>query len=155
MSLLERSSEIVARQVDRRSFLLRISTMTFGAVAAAAVGLPGTTTARAANACERIESENVCVPPGFGLCTGRSASYCSGAACAGGCTYNYKLTYHQTACWCTQKSCTACGTPGAFCGYYKCCDCICPSGGSCACQEFHYTCNPCGTSASFPCIPCC
>jgi|SRR6478609_11713086 len=121
MALIERASEELARQVDRRRFMRRIAGAAFGLAATVATGK---TLPQAA-----LTSGCFCSPPGFGYCTYRNASYCNGAQCAGGCTFN--TNYYPGACWTT----ITCNYGDGWCGYYACCDCWC-YGSQCGCNTF-------------------
>lgn len=132
---VERMGEVLARPMTRRRVLSTSAATAFATVAAWTVGA----TKASANTCQATESVCGCDPPNATYCTHYSSSYCSGAACAGGCTYYYGF-YSQTACWCTKKCCYKCGTIYSYCGYYKCCDCKC-NGTLCGCRHFVYTCS--------------
>lgn len=129
MSMVERLGEGVARRMDRRRFLTRAATGTFGAVAAWTVQGLGASPAFAA-VCSHTSSRCSCTPCANVHCRALNTSYCSGSACAGGCSYNYNCGYPDTACWCTE---TCCGPPA---GYYQCCDCLCPGNRACSCRKF-------------------
>lgn len=137
--------EVVARRtMDRRRFLARASATAFGVVAALAVeGFAAPTAlASAADACANHENACGCNPCGGLYCTTRNSAYCSGAACAGGCTYRGACKYNTSpgyGCWCT-NNCIYGGCTG-YGGYYKCCDCTCPGGLVCSCRQFIKTCG--------------
>lgn len=132
LSWVERSGEQVARFINRRNFLRTAAVAAFAFAAAGAAELKFVPSAEAANACQANNVGNACSPPGGTYCTSWSTSYCSGATCSGGCSYNYTW-YKSTACWCTTPFCDSLGTH-----YWKCCDCTCLHNGSwqaCGCRE--------------------
>lgn len=131
MSLLERSSEELARQIDRRRFLRRAAVTVFSIATAAAVNLIPHSTASAAY-CPVINAET-----GSGNCqcdfpNGECAG-CNGLSynCPSGCTRDTSTwgQPHPNGCWCS----AICGS--CFQYYYVCCDCKC-SGSPCGCSEY-------------------
>lgn len=134
MTFVERSSENLARHIDRRRFLDAGAKTIFGLVTAIAVG------ARAPRAwathgsrCPDNGQPCSCQPPYNRYCTQWNSSYCAGSACQSPCSYSGDFGYPNDFCWCT-ASCTY--APGT--GYYKCCDCSCPEG-ACGCRAFFWT----------------
>ena|SRR5450830_1902296 len=140
MSLAPRAGESVTRLIDRRNLLRRAAMTTFGLVAAVAV--KGLHADRAsAISCIHHTTSCGCSPPHTRYCTVYNSSYCSGSACAGGCSYNYLWGYSDTACW---RTATCCYSGGCLTGYYECCDCSCsgvPDDHACGCNQFVTVCN--------------
>ena len=105
----------MTRQIDRRSFLNRTSSATFGVLAGLAVGArPSTMEARAF--------------PCFGLpdCRSYSTQFCSGSTCACNPSHNF----------CCSPANFGCHSAGGDCWSSqgkKCCDCSCSY------------CSPCNT----------
>lgn len=161
MSTVERAAEGVARALTRRRFLNRAAGVVFGAAAAAAVGGLRPGVARATHAtCPNPNNPGGCncIPLGGYYCNQFSASYCNGAACSGGCTYN-GISYPNDYCWCTALCDYNCGTCASYIGYWVCCDCTCPGNRYCTCRTFVRTCSsqfvPSRTKPGLECIPCC
>lgn len=128
MNATKRIGEVVARRIDRRRFMNRSAMTIFGAAAAFAVeGIR--TRGVLAQTCQTTSSYCSCNPPNGRYCVNMSPSYCSGASCAGGCTWNYTF-YSSTACWCTTTCCFF-----GYYGHYVCCDCTC-AGTACGCSAW-------------------
>lgn len=127
MTTMERRYEKFARAVDRRAFLRTSASGIFAGVTAVFV-MPAWN-ASATGPCPNYAEATECGPPHNVYC---SSGHCSGARCAGGCSYNYN--YWPDACWCTKAvrigPCTS--------RWYKCCDCYCGSS-ECGCREYHDT----------------
>jgi hypothetical protein len=147
MTSVEQAGEFIARKtMDRRRFLHKASVTIFGVVAAFTVeGLKSPKAlASASDACANTDSDCGCTPCSGVYCTSYNSGYCSGAACAGGCTYDGACGYNTSpgyGCWCT-ATCLY-GTCGSgYGGYYKCCDCACPGSITCSCREFVKVCGP-------------
>lgn len=150
--LMMRSAEQLTRVLNRRRFLAKTAAIVFGGVAASAADFVLWPTAARAIACTHTSLSCSCSPPGSVYCTSLSSSYCSGSACAGGCSYCYTCGYPDTACWCTQTCCAS-----SFLIYYECCDCTC-SGTNCGCRKLVNTCAsaPVTTGKAAPQFqPCC
>lgn len=144
---VERAAEKLARAMNRRQFLSRASAVTFGTITAWTIGASAWPTQGAAVTCAGNTSLCGCSPPNGTYCDSHNSSYCNGAACAGGCTFD--TTVWSTGCWCTKTCCYLCGSTDSYCGYYKCCDCKCPGSLKCGCRNFVYTCRN-GTRAGSP-----
>lgn len=146
MSIVTKAGETLARgTMDRRRFMSRAAVTVFGVVAAWSVeGIKAPSAmAGASDACAHSSSSCQCSVCGTGYCTAVSASYCSGAACAGGCTYYGGCgwpTGPGYGCWCTQTCYYGSGQT-EYGGYYKCCDCACPNNRKCSCRQFVRTCG--------------
>jgi hypothetical protein len=150
---LDHAAEAIARKIDRRRFLSRSAGAIFAATAMATVAGIRAPFARASGNCPAHAGEYdscSCHPPGP-YCTQWSSSFCSGAACAGGCSYDY-FDYQADACWCTLDCCYLCGGCNSYCGYWTCCDCKgCPGhSGKCGCRSFTYTCTVHAASPAMP-----
>lgn len=134
MTMVERVGEGLARRTSRRRTLKRASMAVFGAVAAwTTQGFKGD--GALAYHCGYVtEGDCTCNPP-YGLyCNRMDNSYCTGAACSGGCYYDESYRY-VGACWCS-AICQYTGQDGyPLVGYYQCCDCNC-YGQQCACRQF-------------------
>ncbi|MDF3041526.1 MAG: hypothetical protein K0Q71_4232 [Thermomicrobiales bacterium] len=130
MTTVERVGEGLARQLNRRQTLKRAAVAVFGAVAAWTVeGFRGRS--GLAQQCGVVtEGTCSCTPPEGVYCSGLDESFCAGAQCDGGCTYDESYRY-AGACWCS----ATCRYEGGETGYYQCCDCDC-YGELCACREF-------------------
>ena len=150
MTLVEHSGEMLARRIDRKRFLRRAAGTVFGSVTALAVGGIRSPTAFATGSCPNNQDQCNCHPLNSKYCTSFSSSYCSGSACAGGCTYNNSV--YPDYCWCSKNCCYLCGGLSSYCGYWKCCDCTCPGHGGCTCRGFIYTCR---CAAGADCVACC
>jgi hypothetical protein len=145
MDLVERSTEWVARTLDRRAFMKRSAVGLFALASASAARAAFPTHADAAT-CRYFENGTcTCNPPGGVFCTSYHTTYCSGANCAGGCTFDTQ--YWPTACWCTA---TCCYDGGYYTGYYQCCDCSCPSH-TCGCKSFVTVCSSASQPPGFGC----
>jgi hypothetical protein len=143
MTVVERVGEAVARATTRRRFLERSAVAMFGMAATASVA--GLRPAGAsANACEENWSGCSCSP--YGTCP--QSRDCSAGNCnTTYCTY-YTSPHSSTGCWCQMECCYRCGTCQSYCGYYKCCDCVCEASHTlCTCQGFIYTCTSAARSA--------
>ncbi len=129
MALVDRVGEELARRWNRRQTLKGAGATLFGTVAAFSV--KGTKSQELAGYCSYVTAGDcTCNPPGGLYCRRISDSYCTGAACSGGCYYDESYRY-VGACWCS----AICQYSGGESGYYQCCDCNC-YGQQCACREF-------------------
>jgi hypothetical protein len=130
MTMVDRVGEELARQLNRRQTLKRAAVAVFGVVAAWTVeGFRGKSAL--AQQCGFVtEGDCTCNPPEGVYCSGLDESFCAGAQCDGGCTYDESYRY-AGACWCS----ATCRYEGGESGYYQCCDCDC-YGQLCACREF-------------------
>jgi hypothetical protein len=126
MTTFERTAEGLARRIDRRRLLNRVSAAVFGVVAAWAVEGVGGSGALAI-ACAATSSQCRCNLP-----NGRSCGkFCSGSLCKGACKFD--TSYYSTGCWCT----LTCDNGGLGSGYYECCDCTCNGQRrTCGCERF-------------------
>ena len=137
VTAIGRVGEGLARRINRRQGLKRLSAAVFGAVAAWTVeGFRGS--GALAGHCGYVTSGDCSCNPPYGLyCSRIDESYCSGSACSGGCWYDESYRY-VGACWCSAE-CEFAGDDGSpLVGYYQCCDCNC-YGQQCACREFVQT----------------
>ena len=128
----------------------RTAAATFGAFAAWTVQGFRASPALAGHCAYVTAGDCSCNPPYGQYCLQFSESYCAGASCSGGCTYDESYRY-VGGCWCS-ATCEYTSESGApMYGHYQCCDCNC-YGTQCACREFiqgghdHY-------DASDPVIP--
>ena len=129
MTLVERVGEGLERTLDRRAALKRGAVALFGAVAAWTVeGFSGD--GALADHCGISTDNCACTPPEGLYCDALDPSFCTGAACSGGCYYDESYRY-AGACWCS----AICRYDGGAAGHYQCCDCNC-YGRLCACREF-------------------
>jgi hypothetical protein len=129
VTLVERAGEGLARGLNRRGLLKRGAVAVFGAVAAWTVeGFRGD--GALAQTCGYSTDDCSCSPPEGLYCDGVDPSFCAGAACSGGCSYDESFRY-AGACWCS----AICRYDGGAAGHYQCCDCNC-YGQQCACHEF-------------------
>ena len=138
MTMVERVGEGLARQLNRRTTVKRAAAALFGAVAAWSVeGVKGQS--ELAGYCSYVTAGDcTCNPPNGLYCRRMEASFCSGAACGGGCYYDESYRY-VGACWCSATCQYPTQYEGVYViGYYKCCDCNC-YGHQCACREFVQT----------------
>ena len=109
MTMVERTGELLARQVGRRRLVNRAAAAVFGVVAAWTVeGIrpPGALAGR----CALTTDECRCrydIAPGCG-------------ANRRGCELD--RSYYSTGCWCT----LTCWYGGNRCGHHVCCDNLCP-----------------------------
>jgi hypothetical protein len=120
MTTVERTSEVLARQIGRRRLLNRAAAAVFGLVAAWSVeGIraPGAL----ADTCADKSGVNRCNFP-----NGSCGKFCDGSRCKGACKFD--TSFYRTGCWCTLTS-------GG--GYYECCDCNCNGQRrACGCERF-------------------
>ena len=128
MNRTEKRMEAFARTIDRRTVLRGIAGGIFASMTGAMV-TANPASAHAGHSCSVLPktSSTSCSPPYSRYCTAWSSSYCSGAACAGGCTYTYND--YPDACWCTKSLVSGC-----YSTWWKCCDCNC-SRGKCGCRH--------------------
>lgn len=127
MAILNRSSEAIARFIDRRRFLKRVATTIFSATTAAVISLDQTLSAHAWG-CPVGNHDPACTcnPLGAIYCH-QIGEHCNGYKCPDGCkTYT---GFWNNGCWCS-KSCNHNGTLQ----YYVCCDCDCKAG-PCGCRQ--------------------
>ena len=142
--VVARLGEALARRIERRRLAKRVAAATFGWTAAWATrGLFGAS-ALAVECQDVTELDCTCNFP-WGFCKERDPTYCDGAACSGSCNFDFSY-YPTTACWCT-KECKHGKLPNGYPkrGYYKCCDCTCPTPPSeprCGCQRLIRTNQP-------------
>ena len=131
MNRVERVSERLARGCDRRRFLKQAASTIFGGAATFAAGSFFAPSAEATHGTcpNQAYPSCFCSPPGGLYCTSLSSSYCNGASCAGGCSWN--TDFYPDACWCT-KTCIS-GQCTAY--HYMCCDCWCSGGTACGCRH--------------------
>jgi hypothetical protein len=144
--MVERVGEALARRIDRRLTAKKAAGFLFAWTAAWATQGPFGPSALA-NECQAVtEYDCTCNFP-FGregrqlYCNKKNPNNCDGAQCGGNCQYNYDY-YESTACWCSKE----CKHGKGQYGYYKCCDCKCPSAandvnpeGQCGCRRFYRT----------------
>lgn len=161
MTTVERAGEGVARLLSRRRFLNRTAGLVFGATATAAVGAIRAPSAFADHGSNCPNNGSTwfscnCSALGGVYCNQINPSYCNGAACAGGCTYN-GIIWPNDYCWCTKLCEYNCGTCAAYIGYWQCCDCTCPGNQACTCRTFVKTCQTLVSPSrkGRECIPCC
>lgn len=134
MSIISRAGEGLARSINRRTLLKRASTALFGAVAAMSVEGWRRNSALAGHCAYVTTGDCSCNPPYGTFCSQMDSSYCSGATCSGGCSFDESWRY-VGGCWCS-ATCEYTAEDGSpFSGYYKCCDCNC-FGSQCSCREF-------------------
>lgn len=120
-----RVAEAVAREFDRRRFLRRAADSIFVAMVWLALDARNAPVALASHtACNiSLVGRYTCNPPCGNNCP---SNRCSGELCTNGCSPSSCGGYSDSShyCWCTDVDC---GTQG----YYICCDCCCPSLGTC------------------------
>jgi hypothetical protein len=134
MSIIARAGEGLARGINRRTAIKRAASAVFGAVAALSVEGWKRNSALAGHCAYVTTGDCSCNPPYGTFCSQIDASYCSGATCAGGCSFDESWRY-VGGCWCS-ATCEYTAEDGSpFSGYYKCCDCNC-YGSQCSCREF-------------------
>lgn len=99
----------MTRQINRRAFLNRSTSATFGVLAAVAVGVPRQASVAAAS-CSPCPGSNV------HCCNYYSSLFCNGSSCNTS-SYYHKCQYYYQGC-----------ESGGFCwshNGHKCCDCKC------------------------------
>ena len=134
MTFIGRMGETMARSINRRQALKRVSVAIFGTMSALAVRGPRGDSALAAYCTYITTGDCTCNPSEAGYCNRLDESYCQGARCSGGCEVDDTTSY-VGGCWCS-ATCTYPGEGGGqIKGYYKCCDCNC-GGTLCSCREF-------------------
>lgn len=135
-------SEVLARAVDRRTFLKRLGGAVVAGVSTMTLG-PALANSGAKAAGKALASPTVsCSPPGpycnlngvnepNGCLNSSAPNY--NASCfqhrSGGTVYSCQVyyTYYTTGCWTTAQ-----GT-----GYWTCCDCQCTNGSTCGCASYN------------------
>jgi hypothetical protein len=137
MAIVTRVGEQLARRIDRRRAATKAAAAVFAWTAAWATQGPFGSSALA-NECQSVTAFDCTCNFPWGNCREFDDQFCNGAQCGNQCVYDYQF-YDSTACWCS-KTCNAKNTGRKQTGYYKCCDCRCPSGNGlerCGCKRFY------------------
>ena len=134
MTMVARAGEMLARGLNRRQVMKRTAAATFGAFAAWTVQGFRASPALAGHCAYVTAGDCSCNPPYGQYCLQFDESYCAGATCSGGCTYDESYRY-VGGCWCSATCEYTSETGAPMYGHYQCCDCNC-YGTQCACREF-------------------